>query len=293
MAKNKKMEKNLARKMWRKPVCCFRGVAALLLLLLLLVLSCEPTLIAEFQDIPVVEAYLYSGAPASVRISKLIPYRDDVTFSDEDVDRLHVEIIDETDGAAYTLLPQGDGVYADSTLLPILGHAYRLQFAYNGEQVSALTEVAAAPEGVTVSPTSITVQEFGGGFGGGGGMPSMPDPITIEWSNPNGDYYLVVVDNVDSNPTSLRDSAYTDAASLSFLTDLTQDSIVQLSQQQFSYTGRHIVKLCRLQPELVVLLQANTDSRSEPLTEMHANVVNGFGIFTGIATYRKEITVHN
>ncbi|MDR0687362.1 MAG: DUF4249 domain-containing protein, partial [Prevotellaceae bacterium] len=258
----------------------------------------EPTLIAEFQDIPVVEGYLYSGAPASVKISKLIPYRNDVTFSDEDVSRLHVEIVDETDGATYTLLSQGGGLYADTTLLPGIGHAYRLQFAYNGEQVSALTQVAAAPEGVTVSPTSITVPTWGGGGGGfgggGGGGPTTPAMISIEWSNPNLDYYLVVVDNVDSNPTSVRDSLYnaTTTDSLSFLTELTQDSIVQLSSQQFSYTGRHIVKLCRVQPEYVVMLQANTDSRSEPLTEVHANVVNGFGIFTGMAVHRAVITVH-
>jgi hypothetical protein len=257
--------------------------------------SCQPTLVAEFQDIPVVEGYLYSGEPASVKISKLIPYRSDVTFSDEDVSRLHVEIVDETDGATYTLQPQGNGLYADTALLPGLGRAYRLQFAYNGEQVSALTQLAAAPEGVTVSPTSITVAAWGGGgggFGGGGSGPTAPATISIEWSNPNGDYYLVVVDNVDDNPVTVRDSLYTGVDSLSFLTELTQDSIVQLSSQQFSYTGKHIVKLCRVQSEYVVMLQANTDSRSEPLTEVHANVINGFGIFTGIAVHSTAITVH-
>lgn len=289
------MGKKLADRLLRKPVGIFQGLAAAALLLS----SCEPTLVAEFQDIPVVEAYLYSGVPVSVKISKLIPYRDDVTFSDEDVDRLHVEIVDETDGATYALLPQGDGCYTADSLLPGLERAYRLQFAYNGAEVTALTQVAAAPEGVTVSPTSITVQGFGGGGGGGGGFggggggaPDMPSAVSVEWSNPNSDYYFVVVDNVDSNPTALRDSAYAADAGLSFLTDLTQDSIVQLSAQQFSYTGRHIVKLCRLQPELVVMLQANANSRSEPLTEVHANVVNGFGIFTGIAIHTTEISVH-
>ncbi|MDR2814349.1 MAG: DUF4249 domain-containing protein [Prevotellaceae bacterium] len=282
------MDKNLPRKIRRRPVNLFRRAAALFLLFS----SCEPTLVAEFQDVPVVEGYLYSGEPASVRISKLIPYRSDVTFSDEDVDSLRVEIADETDGATYALRSQGGGLYVDSTLLPKAGHSYRLTFAYNGVQVDALTELAAAPESVTVSPTSITVAswgEGGGGFGGGG-MPSMPDPVSIAWSNPNRDYYLVVVDNTDANPVSVRDSAST--ASLSFLTGLTQDSIVQLSSQMFSYTGRHVVKLCRVQPEYTVMVQANSSSRSESLTEVHANVTNGFGIFTGMSAHSAVITVH-
>ncbi|MDR0711375.1 MAG: DUF4249 domain-containing protein [Prevotellaceae bacterium] len=259
---------------------------------LLLLSACEPTLIAEFQDIPVVEAYLYSDAPASVKISKLIPYRNDVTFSDEDVDRLHMEIVDETEDMTYTLLPQGNGLYVDSTLLPKVGHSYRLRFAYNETEVTALTQVAAAPENVTVSPlsTSVTVWDTtstGGGFGGGG-MPSMPANISIEWSNPTGDYYIIVVDNVDENPIAVRDTA----APLSFLVDLTQDSIAQLSSQQFSYTGRHIVRLCRVQPEYVVMAQANSSSSSEPLIEVHANIINGFGIFTGISRYNTDITVH-
>jgi hypothetical protein len=176
----------------------------------------------------------YTDAPASVRISKLIPYRSDVTFSGEDVDRLHVEITDETENTLFTLLPQG-----------------------------------------------------GGGFGGGG-MPSAPSAVAITWSNPNRDYYLVAVDNVADNPAALRDST----AGRSFITELTQDSIVQLSSQQFAYTGRHIVRLCHLQPEYVVMSRASAASRSEPLTEIHANVANGFGVFTGVACHRTEITVH-
>jgi hypothetical protein len=267
--------------------------------LLPLLTSCEPTLVAEFQDIPVVEGYLYSGEPVSVKISKLIPYRSDVDFSGEEVYSLHVEVADETEGITHALLLQdSSGVYADSTLRPQAGHSYRLRFTYNGEEVSALTQLADAPEGVSVSPTSITVSGWGGGGGGGGfgggGTPSAPTMLTVAWSNPNRDYYLVVVDNVDNNRTFVReaDTAATTAPSLSFLTELTQDSIVQLSPQQFSYTGRHAVRLCRVQPEYVVMVQASAASRSEPLTEVHANVLNGFGIFTGVYRHSTVITVH-
>jgi hypothetical protein len=62
--------------------------------------------------------------------------------------------------------------------------------------------------------------------------------------------------------------------------------------QQLSYTGRHIVRLCRLQPEYVVMSRASAVSRSEPLTEVRANVANRFGVFTGVACHRTEITVH-
>jgi hypothetical protein len=73
------------------------------------------------------------------------------------------------------------------------------------------------------------------------------------------------VENIGPNPTAVRDST----ARLSFPTELTQDSVVQLSPQMFSYTGRHVVKLCRAQPEYAVMAQASS-SASETLTEVYA-----------------------
>ncbi|MDR1525972.1 MAG: hypothetical protein LBS79_12080, partial [Tannerella sp.] len=141
---------------------------------------------------------------------------------------------------------------------------------------------------------------FGGGGGGGFGDGGMPEPIAITWDNPDGDYYIVVATCTTPNPTPVFDRDDDDADAdadddeapdfpLSFQTEPTQSAAVQLSSQSFSYYGKYTVKLCRIQPEYVLLYQ-RTNSRST-LVELHANVENGFGIFTGVGSVSAEITV--
>jgi hypothetical protein len=249
--------------------------------------ACQPTLIAEFQDRPVVESYLYAGAPVSVTVSKLIPFRDDVTFSNEDVNQLSIDLYDETTGASCTLTPQGSGgVYTDSVFLPEAGHAYRLQFLYNGVAVTAATQIAAPPENVVFSRTLI-----GAGMGGdmGGGMPT---PLEITWDNPNGDYYIVTAACEVDNPTPIFeiDEDETPTFPLSFQSEVTQGTSMQLSSQSFSYYGRHLVKVCRIQPEYVLLYQ-RMNNRTDALAELIANVENGFGIFTGVSSVETTVYV--
>jgi hypothetical protein len=259
----------------------------------LLLTACQPTLIAEFEDRPVVECYLYAGGPVRVTVSKLLPFRDDVSFSDEDVDNLALVITDETTATAHALTPQGaGGVYTGGAFLPEAGHAYQLQFVYDNLPVTAATQIAALPENVAFSKTTIAAG-FGGGGGGGFGDGGMPEPIEITWDNPDGDYYIVVATCTTSNPTPVFDVDDDDDETpdfpLSFQTEPTQGAAVQLSSQSFSYYGKYTVKLCRIQPEYVLLYQ-RTNSRST-LVELHANVENGFGIFTGVGSVNVEITV--
>ena len=47
--------------------------------------ACEPTLVAEFTDKPVVSCYLQAGESPVLTVQKLIPFQDDAQFSDEDV----------------------------------------------------------------------------------------------------------------------------------------------------------------------------------------------------------------
>jgi hypothetical protein len=251
--------------------------------------ACQPTLIAEFQDRPVVESYLYAGEPASVTISKLLPFRDDVRFSGESVDNLSLTIIDEVTGYACPLTPQGNGgVYRNDLFIPESGHAYQLQFMYDNVLVTAATQIAAQPENVLFSKKSITAG-FGGGFGGG----TPNTPIEITWDNPGGDYYIVTATCITPNPTPVYEGEGDDDAPafpLSFQSEITQGASLQLSSQSFSYFGKYTVKVCRIQPEYVLFCQRINNS-SEPLVELNANVVNGFGIFTGIGSVSVDIYV--
>jgi hypothetical protein len=261
--------------------------------LLLLFPACQPTLIAEFQDRPVVACYLYAGEPASATISKLLPFRDDVRFSDEDVDKLNITITDETTGSVYALTPQGaGGSYTGGTFLPEAGHAYRLQFIYDDVPVTAATQIAPLPEHVKFSTHTITAGFGGGGFGGDG---SRPEPLEITWDNPAGEYYIVTGVCIETTLTPVFDmddeenDDATPAFPLSFQTEPTQDTIVQLSSQSFSYRGKYAIKLCRIQPEYVLLCRLNTSSVN--LVELHANVENGFGVFTGVGSVSDTVRV--
>jgi hypothetical protein len=75
--------------------------------------------------------------------------------------------------------------------------------------------------------------------------------------------------------------------SLLFRTELSQESSVTIQSMQVGYYGRYLVHVCRLQPEYVTLLQHN----SEALTEVFANIVGGFGVFTGISECSMEMVV--
>jgi hypothetical protein len=77
---------------------------------------------------------------------------------------------------------------------------------------------------------------------------------------------------------------------LSFQTEPTQGASIQLSSQSFSYYGKHTIKLCRIQPEYVLLYQ-RTNSSSANLLELHANVENGYGVFTGVSSVSSEVYV--
>lgn len=264
--------------------------------LLLLFPACQPTLIAEFQDRPVVTGYLYAGEPVRVTVSKLLPFRDDVSFADEDVDNLALTVTDETTGHVYALTAQGDsGIYTGgSAFVPEAGHTYQLHFVYDDVPVTAVTQIAAPPEQVAFSKTTVSAGFGGGGGGGIGGDGGMMEPVEITWDNPAGDYYIVTGVCITPNPTPVfdMDDDEEDAAPdlpLSFQTEPTQGASVQLSSQSFSYYGKYTVKLCRIQPEYVLLYQRE-QSRST-LPELHANVENGFGLFTGVSSVNVEMTV--
>ncbi len=263
------------------------------IILSLLAISCEPTLVAEFQDKAVVESYLYAGSIPSVKISKLIPFRDDVNYSEEDIDNLNVMVVDEGDGSSVTLTLQGGGLYADSTFIIQTGHTYTLHIPYNGESVTATTIIPDKPVDVALSKTTVSVM----------GRPSMGamslikatdshEPVEVTWSNTDESYYMVVVENIEANPTSIYDwdDDDEDRPKPIFKMEPTQSASTQLSQQNFSYYGRHNVILIKMQPEYVLLYQTQSNT-SQTVSEIHANVNNGYGIFTGVNSDTLQVNV--
>ncbi len=239
-------------------------------------ISCKETVFTGFQDKPVVESYLYADDSPSVKISKLIPFKSDMVLSNMDVDRLTIDITESTSGKKYTLSAIGDGTYENKDLIISAGKTYQLSFPYNGQIVSATTVVPEKPQNMTLSATTIAISQRGAT---GTGTPTMPSPIDINWTNDDQSYYFVYVKNVESvkTPIDTRDKKSDDF----FRNQPTNSNHYQLNPQSFKFYGQHRVILYKIRPEYVLFFQENSTS-SLSISEIKANVVNGFGIFTAI-----------
>jgi hypothetical protein len=109
-------------------------------------------------------------------------------------------------------------------------------------------------------------------------MPTFPDPVELNRSNANHDYYIIVVQNIESSPVP------TDTVNenrQAFRTEPIQSNTYKLQAMQFKYYGTHNIILYKLNPEYAALYNDN-GSNSLNLTSPESNINNGWGIFTGI-----------
>jgi len=89
---------------------------------------------------------LEAGVSPELAVSKLIAFRDDVHYSDENVNTLAITITDETDNQTWQLLSVGNSKCDNPQLVVVAGHTYRLNFAYNQKPVTATATVPEAPQ---------------------------------------------------------------------------------------------------------------------------------------------------
>jgi hypothetical protein len=244
--------------------------------------SCQKTEVADFQDKAVVEAYLFADHIPVVKISKLIPFSGSATFSDMDIDKLSIQITEKSTGKIFVMSSMGEGKYKNELLQVKTGETYNVTFPYNGEVVDATTTVPGKPQKVKATPTSVTVSQPGEIGGEPGGMPGRHSDILITWENSERSYYLIVVQNMETSPVAIyEEDEEDDRPSMSFRSEPTQADSCKINSMTFQYYGRHRVIVNKIQPEYALLYSNNSNS-SQSLTEIHANVTNGFGIFTAI-----------
>ena len=261
----------------------------ILLLIILGIVSCQKTDISSFNDKPVVQAYLYADSIPVIKISKLIPFSSDMEFSSMDVTKLDVTITELSSGKQYLLTSLSDGTYKNPDLIILAGKSYQLSFPYNGLLVTAETTVPEKPQNVKFSASSIVISQMGEpGSGGITGPPTMPSPIEINWTNNDQSYYLVVAKNLEKikdliNTRNIGSSNF-------FRNQPVNTNYTELNPQSFKYYGYHLVTLFKVQPEYVIFFQETSNS-SLSLTEINANIKNGYGIFTGINLYSTLVLV--
>jgi hypothetical protein len=244
-----------------------------------------------YNDQPVIESYLQVGSPARVKVGKLVPFDStDAQYSQDNMNALNVKII--CNNIIHPLHSIGGGVYIDSSLIINDSSHYLLQFDYNGKVVSAITHALSKPQGYTQSAANISITQIAlgaSGFGSGFGS-TQPDPIILNWSNPDHTYYIVLVQNIETNPELINLNNANEPIRI-FRSEPTQDIISQINARQFRYYGMHKIILYHVLPDYADLYKNNSTS-SQNLTVPTTSINNGLGIFTAINSTTLYVNVH-
>jgi len=247
------------------------------ILMFFLMAGCQKSGYTDFEDLPVVESYLFPDSSIMVKISQKIPYDTTLNLTLGDIDHLSIYIT--YNDQEYLLESLGEGIYIDqSGRIPVLEDSnYTLKFQYQGSSISSSTTIPSKPHDFIASAYTITFAQMDSA----NAMPPSSTSIDLSWTNSDESYYLVTIFCVDTNAVpTIKDSVPDNPVSSSMPL---RGSDYELRPMMFSYFGKNRVILSHINPEYSTFYQGwmnNTQNYQEPPT----NINNGLGIFTGINT---------
>jgi len=244
--------------------------------------SCKKDNASSYIAKPVVQAYLVPGQPISIYIKQeiLIGSSDTTTKT---IDGLDVKITNS--GNTIHLKSFGKGIYVDSTYKAVAGQTYNLDFTYNGVEITASTIIPSKPSSVTISGTSLSIPSNTFDL-------SSITPLTLNWSNPNNDYFLILVQLTQSADTmSPIDTSSRFHRHSFFREQPLQTSSSEINPRDFSYYGQYYVVLYKLNADYAELYN-QSGNNSQNLTKPITNINNGLGIFSGINADTLKITIN-
>jgi len=235
-------------------------------------ISCSKNGGDTYEAKAAIEAYLQPGQKTLVNITREILAGED-TSGDRIINGLSVVI--KYNGTSYSLTQNSSGVYENTTMPVVAGGSYELNFNYNNRLITATTVVPGKPTNFICSPTALTVPAFGGG----GVIPTIPDPLKAKWDNATGAYHLLLIKSVDSSASQI--STFGGGQRPGFANTPDQGNSKEINFNGFEYYGRNALILYSIQPELAALYNAGS-SNSQNLSTVPSNVNNGLGIFTAV-----------
>lgn len=263
-----------------------------LLLLVLVFAACEQESILDIESkTAVVEGYLHAGQPVdSIRLTQSFSYAQ----SDTNIQTLdELDPILTLDGQSFPLFPVGEGIYQNYEVMVEAGLVYQLEFNWQGQVISAETYIPEKKE-ATLSTEEIEMEkiEFTGGFPGGGfpGGTDGIDPVDIRWDNTEGDYYYVVIKNIEEDPEYINELiAEFDANNggrrrFSFISAPEITGVYSINpQRDLTQFGTHRIIVYRVNPEYAALYETSGNSTLS-LAQPPSNVQNGLGLLTGVSS---------
>jgi hypothetical protein len=259
-------------------------------ILLLTIISCEKEKLSNgHSDLIVVQGYLYMGeAIDSIRLSQAVLLNS--------ADTLFHGITDATvtiscDGTAYTLVSsEKEGYYhcTDAGLKVSSGKTYTLDITYDNKHITSQTIVPDNPTGLKVSDAVLTVDPTSNMMMNHN---DTTNSLTVSWSNPNKEYYFVVLENKDStlititftNPfTGVTDTINSGNFARRFQSSPIQSSSYRISTNSVGNYGKYVFKLYKVTKDYANLYESRSQS-STNLNEPFSNINNGLGIFTSFS----------
>lgn len=235
----------------------------------------------------VVEGYLFSHKPVSIRIMESSPFGVDSAIG---VPNLQV-FLESSTGKKIVLTYSGKGKYVSKPTENIegAGTRYTLTLTYKGKEVKAVTTIPEKPKQLKASSSKMIIpQEMiqGGnenaiGIGSSTGGAKGPS-LSLSWLNPESNYYSVKIVNTSVNPEPIR--VLPPGFSVDNLVGQippNQRNWMTLYSDQFYTYGRHALILLRLNSDYVALFNTE-NSTSLNIKTPPSLISNGFGIFTGV-----------
>jgi len=239
----------------------------------ILIVSCNQESIEQAETkTTIVEGYLSAGNPVdSLRVTQSYSYgqmeEEIITLND-----LIITLAD--DNNQFELRSIGNGYYQNTDLIIDAGKFYQLEFERDGEIISAET---------SISRTQVGLKKIEAGVFPTGGI-TIPDPVEVSWNNTNGDYYYVLIKNIETNPEYVNENIAEFEGQLQFITEpLISDFYAIRTQRELLQFGTYQIIVFRVNPEYAALYESSGSSTLS-LEEPPSNIVNGLGIFTGVSS---------
>ena len=258
-----------------------------LITLLLLNACTEEASVTLDTKTAVVEAYLFAGQAAdSIRIIQSYSYARENT----DLITLNELEVQISDGQqTFDLDHSTEGIYQNPDFIPQSGATYVLTFDHNGETIRSETFVP-QKRTISISKTSVELEkitDFGdfidSGFGG------VQDAIEVVWDNSEGDYYYVVIENMEDNPEFVNDllAEFQENGNALRFFQITEPEISNFyaisTRRDLTQFGTYRIIVYRVNPEYAALYEtAGTSSIN--IATPPSNIENGLGIFTGVSS---------
>lgn len=250
---------------------------------MVLFFACEKQTIEDLETkTTVVEAYLHAGQSVdSIKITQSFSYAQ-VDTNITVLDGLDIILSDSS--GQYSLTSVGDGFYQNLDLIVEEDKSYRLEILHEGEKVFAETYVPTKTE-AHLSIAEVVIPEIEAGS-----EPSPPtdtqDPIEISWNNSEGDYYYVVISNIEEEPEYVNGNTATAGGPPRFVF-ITEPQITDFyainPRRELTQYGTHEIVVFRVNPEYAALYESSGNSTLS-LEQAPTNIENGLGIFTGLSS---------